>query len=281
MTQLDDYELQKSADESTGPPDAASEPRSPLLWAGAAGLMAALLVGAYVWLARPAAEPPAATQPTEAFRPTENTVEPPRPALVDIPPLGESDAVVRGLIAALSSHPRVAAWLTTNGLIRNIVVVVENIAGGANPARHLRVLRPPGGLGVIEEGEGMRLDPRSYQRYDGIADAVASIDAAGAATLYASLDARLEEAYRELGHQDGFDTALQRAVASLLAVPIVEGEVPLVFRGAMNGYADPRLERLTPAQKQLLRMGPRNVRIIQAKLREIAAALGIPTTPAR
>jgi len=36
------------------------------------------------------------------------------------------------------------------------------------------------------------------------------------------------------------------------------------------------LEGLTAAQKQLLRTGPRNVRIIQSSLRQIALALGIP-----
>jgi hypothetical protein len=40
-------------------------------------------------------------------------------------------------------------------------------------------------------------------------------------------------------------------------------------------YDDPKLEALTLAQKQLLRMGPRNVRLIQAKLREMAPYLGI------
>jgi hypothetical protein len=41
-------------------------------------------------------------------------------------------------------------------------------------------------------------------------------------------------------------------------------------------FTDPRLERLSGAQKQLLRMGPRNVRIVQDKLREVARALRIP-----
>jgi hypothetical protein len=41
-------------------------------------------------------------------------------------------------------------------------------------------------------------------------------------------------------------------------------------------FENPRIERLTAAQKQLARMGPRNVRTIQGKLREIALALGIP-----
>jgi hypothetical protein len=48
-------------------------------------------------------------------------------------------------------------------------------------------------------------------------------------------------------------------------------------------FNDPRLERLTQAQKQLLRMGARNVGIVQRRLREIALALGIPAArlPAR
>jgi hypothetical protein len=41
-------------------------------------------------------------------------------------------------------------------------------------------------------------------------------------------------------------------------------------------YADPKLEALSPAQKALLRMGPRNVPRVQAKLRELAAALRSP-----
>jgi hypothetical protein len=41
-------------------------------------------------------------------------------------------------------------------------------------------------------------------------------------------------------------------------------------------YANPSLEELTPAQRQFLRMGPRNVRIVKAKLREVAGFLGIP-----
>jgi hypothetical protein len=43
------------------------------------------------------------------------------------------------------------------------------------------------------------------------------------------------------------------------------------------------LEALSLAQKQLLRMGPRNVRMIQEQLRAVARELGIPLVrlPAR
>jgi hypothetical protein len=43
----------------------------------------------------------------------------------------------------------------------------------------------------------------------------------------------------------------------------------------MDELKNPALESLSCAQRQLLRMGPRNVRLIQQKLREIAPATGI------
>jgi hypothetical protein len=121
------------------------------------------------------------------------------------------------------------------------------------------------------------VDPRSYDRYNWIADAVASLDTAGTARLHGTLKPRVEEAYAELGTPETpFDATLERAIVVLLETPVVDGDVRLVTRGALYAYADQRLEALSPAQKQLVRTGPRNARLIQAKLRQIAAALGIP-----
>jgi hypothetical protein len=170
----------------------------------------------------------------------------------------------------------VAAWLTTDGLIRNATVVIQNVAAGGTPTRHLRHVSPQAGFAVRGEAGDTLVDPRSHQRYNWMADAVASIDAAGAARLYSTLRPRVEEAYAELGSTDaGFDATLERAVVVLLETPVVEGDVRLVPRGALYAYADARLEALLPAQKQLVRTGPRNTRLMQAKLREIALALGL------
>jgi hypothetical protein len=83
----------------------------------------------------------------------------------------------------------------------------------------------------------------------------------------------------DLGFPPGLslDQALERAIVALLEVPIADEPVRLSPKGIGYAFADERLERLTGAQKQLLRMGPRNVRIIKEKLREIALALGIPS----
>jgi hypothetical protein len=196
---------------------------------------------------------------------------------VVVPPLDESDPIVRDLVRRITSHPAALAWLATNGLIRNFTVVVANVVEGATPARHLRVLRPASPFGVVERDGRLFIDPRSYERYDLLAEAVASIDPAGAARLYATLKPRIEEAYGQLGFPaSSFDSALEKAIVSLLQTPAVDGSVQAAPNGIVYRFADPNLEKLTAAQKQLLRMGARNTQIIQSALRRLAIALGIP-----
>lgn len=194
-----------------------------------------------------------------------------------LPPLDDSDALVGTLVGALSAHPRVTAWLATDNLIRNFTVVVENIASGASPATHLGPLRPSGAFRVTETGQGLFVNPRSYERYAPIADAVDSVDAQAAAQLCATLKPRLDEAYGELGREGSFDSALERAIVAMLRTPALGGTVRLVPRGATYGFQDEALESLTPAQKQLARVGARNVGVIQNKLRQIALAIGVPS----
>lgn len=195
---------------------------------------------------------------------------------IDLPPLGETDATVRQLVGALSSHPRVAAWLTTDQLIRNFAVVVVNISNGRSPAQHLRAVRPTGEFVADQEGDAARIDPRSYRRYDDYADAVGALDAEGTARLYATLKPRIQDAYRELGYPEGdFDRAMERAIVELLNTPVVEGDIALTPKSVSWDFADPKLQSLSSAQRQFLRMGPRNMRIVKAKLREIAPLLGI------
>lgn len=275
MSDLSDFDIDTTTPE---PPRPARQPgRSPIVWVAAVAVLAAIGAGVYFWFGRGATsdEGRAATEtsvPAAAGRPLGGSAEP-----IDVPPLDEADPLVRKLVAALSSHPLVAAWLATNGLIRNFAVVVENISTGDSPSRHLRVLRPSGPFRVADADGALTIDRRSYDRYSGIAGAVASIDAAGAARLYATLKPRIEEAYAELGRQEPFDRALERAIVALLQVPVLAGDVRVEPTGATEyRYGNARLERLTAAQKQFLRMGPRNIGVIQGKLREIALALGIP-----
>ena len=197
---------------------------------------------------------------------------------ITLPPLDQSDTLVRTLVQALTESPAVMAWLPTTGLIRNFTVVVANVADGATPAKHVKVLRPAAPFRIVTRDDGPAVDVRSYDRYNTIADAVSSVDAGGAAKLYATLKPRIEDAHRDLGAPGSFDQTLERAIVALLSTPAIDGSERLKQKGIGYGYDDERLESLTAAQKQLLRMGPRNARVIKTKLREIAIALGIPPT---
>jgi hypothetical protein len=241
-----------------------------------------LAVGAGVYFLFWRRTPPPSTDARTATEQAVAPAAPPRPLpeageVIDLPPIDQTDAIVRELVARLSSHPTVAAWLTTDKLIRNFTVVVENISNGRTPAGQLSKVRPTGGFQVREDRGGLWIDPRTYRRYDKYADAVAGIDARGAARLYATLKPRIEDGYRDLGHPDGnVDKALERALVELMKTPVVDGDVALVSKSVAYEFADPKLQSLSSAQRQFLRMGPRNVRLIQAKLREIAPFLGIP-----
>jgi hypothetical protein len=172
----------------------------------------------------------------------------------------------------------VLAWLATDGLVRNFAVVVLNIAEGNAPGALLGPLRPSSGFRVVERDGDVYIDSRSYERYTGLAEAVASIDATASAALYATLKPRLEEAHRDLGELDtSFDRTLERAIVVLLETPVRDGPTRVEPHGIGYAYADPKVEALKGAQKQLVRMGPENARVIQLKLRDIALALGIPS----
>jgi hypothetical protein len=251
--------------------------RSVGLWIVVALLIAAGGVAIYVVFGGRSTEP---TNTVKASKP--EAPQPVQPlggdaAPITVPPLDQTDTLVRQLVRQLSSHPRVAAWLAADGLVRNFTVVVANIAEGRTPARHLRMLRPSSSFRVVERGNNLHADPRNYERYNDLADAVAAIDPKGAAGLYATFKPRIEEAYRELGSPDTpFDQTLERAIVLLLETPAVDGALRVEPKGIGYGFVDTRLEDLSGAQKQLLRMGPRNMGLIQAKLREVALALGIP-----
>jgi hypothetical protein len=196
---------------------------------------------------------------------------------IALPPLEETDPIVRERVGALSGDPTIAAWLATDGLLRNVTRVVQAIAEDRGVAGLLTVLRPSKPFSVQHSGGRVTIDPRSYRRYDAIAAAVASVDARAGANLYSMFRPRLTDAYKELGFPDTpFDATLEDALVTLVSTPVPDGPIEVIPRGGTYVFADPRLEALAPAQKQLLRMGPENARAVKAKLREIAIALGVP-----
>jgi hypothetical protein len=194
-----------------------------------------------------------------------------------LPGLDVSDETVRRLVEGAANHPRLTAWLAPEDLVRRFVEAVVAISRGSSPAAPLEMLIPPEPFSVQEAEDRLIVDPRSYRRYDMLAEAVVSVDAREASEVYDRLLPLFQEAYRELGlSEESFEEVLARAIRNLLAVDVPER--PLEVREAVGRYVyvDRSIESLTPAEKHLLRMGPENARRVQDKLREMARELDLP-----
>lgn len=191
--------------------------------------------------------------------------------------LDKSDNLVNKLAVKLSSHPQLAAWLKNKDMIRNFVAVIDNIADGMSPRSHLEFLSPREDFEVIKRGKRYYLSPASYSRYNLVAEVFESLDTKECAKLYWELKPLIQEAYFELGYpnQDFHDT-LFTTVVELLKTPVVEGDILVEKKVVTYIMVDQKLENLSESQKHFLRMGPRNIRKIQEKLREFAQVLGFP-----
>jgi hypothetical protein len=256
------------------------------MWIGGI-VLACLVVGLgvyYFFFYQPAKEPvpvgkPAIKEPLPP--PSEKAAKEEEKEAPQLPPveLNQSDELVRQQAKDLSSHPKWAIWLKIKGLIRRMTAAVDNIAQGLSPRAHLGFLAPQNAFTALKKGGKLYLDPRSYQRYNTVADVFHSLDAEASVRVYKLLKPLFQKAYQELGHPNReFQEALVQAMVELLRTPVVKGDILLEEEEGVVTYqmADYSLENLSEAQKHLLRMGPENIRKIQGKLREMARALGVP-----
>ena len=271
--------------------------RRTLLRALAAGLAIALVAaGIFHWLrgAEPPGESisppspplgeraPTPASPAPGADPALSAAEPGDSSAAEIlrplPPLGESDPIVREIAGRLSSRPELLVWLASDELLRRVVAAVDAVAQGRSPVDQAPAsMRPRGKFEVVTSEAGLVAAPSTHARYDLLTDVVAGLDGEGLVSAYRELEPLVEEAYRDLGHPRGsFAAALRAAIFELLAAPTIVGQPSLVPLEPGHGYADPGLEELSAAQKQLLRFGPANAARIQHALQELAGRLGIP-----
>jgi hypothetical protein len=269
VDQFDEQPLERVTNDETSamPPRKAS--LGPVLLVAGAGLVVG--GGAAWWWTRGDRPAPVVT----ATNSTEAVVGEAEAPERTLPPLGQMDTYLRALLGALSSHPDFARWLATDDLIRQMASGIDRISRGQSPAPEIQMLRPADDFAVQGRRAPFTIDPASYRRYDRLASLVESVEARGVAEAYRTIQPRLDEAYRGLGRtQGGVDAAIDTALQLLIETPVPSEPIWLVpGKGATYAFRDPALEGLAPIQKQLLRMGPDNMRRVQARLRAIRAEL--------
>jgi len=178
-------------------------------------------------------------------------------------------------VVSLTRHEGVNTWLSPNELIRKFVAFVEGVAIGQVAKDPVRDLAPQGPFLASQISEQVYLlDSASYERYYFFSEVVVSLDARRSAEFYLLVHPMLQEAYGELGSPDKkFNDVVFKAIGRLLETPVINKPIRLLRPVVMYQFEEKKLESLSAAQKQLIRMGPKNTRALQVKLSEIALEL--------
>ncbi len=248
---------------------------------GALALAAALIAAVQFWPAEPEVveievEPLAAPPPTPETKaapvpsPDAGSAGVIEPELPPLPPLDDSDAFLRERLAVYAIP---ATWLERDDLLRRLAVVLDNAARGEYPRRQLGFLAPKGPFKVVARGEALYVDPSNHARFDGYLDVLERMAPEELGALITRLTPLLDQALAELGNAQRVTDLVGTTIDEVLSVPIRRGDIELLQPKVFYEYAEPRLEGLSPLQKQVLRMGPDNTERLQRYLVALRAVL--------
>jgi len=222
--------------------------------------------------AQPTHAPPAVEAPAPAPAADSTAVEHPVPPAAQgegaaLPALNESDAPLREALSGAVGAEPVSQYLLPEGIVRHLVVTIDNLPRQKVAARMRPTVGAPGTFMASGDELHATLDPRNYERYSPMVAVVRSLDPARVAAVYFRFYPLFQQAYQDLGYPNGyFNDRLVQVIDSLLATPKVEGPIALTRPNVLYVYADPSLESRPAGQKLLLRMGPENAAVIEAKL---------------
>lgn len=214
--------------------------------------------------------------------PTVAVIEPTEPEVVEevieLPVLNESDDFLAEKIEGLETGARLLSLIVSEDVIRKFVVFVDNVADGNLPQLEYPVRRLGQAMAVRELDENLfEMQTVSYQRYTPLVDSLAAVNPEGALAIYRMMKPLFQEAYAEIGYPNrNFDTTLVRAIDTVLNARTAEGPFQLIKPKVMYVYADSEVERMSPVEKQLLRMGPQNAEKLKLALRQYRDSLARP-----
>lgn len=186
-----------------------------------------------------------------------------------LPALQDSDDLFRQQITALSGD--LTELLQADDLIEKYLYIVNDFSEGQRLYKHMKFLVLPEPFVPGKDEQGLYMSARNYHRYDRLAQAFAAIDNEAAIRAYRRLRPLLQQVYIGFSYPEHYqlEDLFKKAAAEVIAAPIIEDRIALVRPTVRYKFADQTLENLSPVQKQMLRMGPENTRIIQKKLREL------------
>lgn len=194
----------------------------------------------------------------------------PEPEL-ELPELDDSTPVV---VEAAQSRELSTRPLRSEHLVRDLVVFVHNLSDGELIRESATVRGPDARFSTQTVDDQLYIDERSYARYNEMVDWFVGLDSEHLVSVYTDYEPLFHQAFSEIAHPDEeFVDQLLDAIDVLLDTPEPEGLLALSDDEVMYTFADPELEQLPAAQKQMLRLGLENQQRVKRKLRELRALL--------
>ena len=164
--------------------------------------------------------------------------------------------------------------IVNESIIANMVATVVNTADGKLPENVSMLTAPKNKFSVFTQGDNQFITPESFTRYNVYAQTFAAIETDSLLRLLNDYNDEITTQFAQITLPNSdFNLTLINAINELLDTPTVSLPIAVESDSVMYRFVNPQLEALSPAQKQLVRMGPDNMRLVKRKLRELRDAL--------
>lgn len=186
----------------------------------------------------------------------------------------DGDAILRQQLAAAGADAKLNKLTSGAQPLDLSAALVDGLGRGIILRKMLPLERPTQPFSVDREGDALYMSSASYNRYDGYTDAITALNTSVLVGTFDTLRPLYQQAYEQLGlDPEDFDNAIIRTLDMVLATPEISEPIALNPKSVVYVYADPALESLPALQKQLLRVGPDNLRRIKQQARVLREGL--------
>ncbi|MCB1703899.1 MAG: DUF3014 domain-containing protein [Halioglobus sp.] len=192
------------------------------------------------------------------------------------PPLtvADGDAILRQQLSAAGAGAPLTRLVSGEQPLDLSAALIDGLGRGIILRKMLPLERPKQAFSVDREGDSLYMSPASYNRYNAFTDAVTTLNTSVLVETFHTLRPLYQQTYEQLGlDPEDFDNAIIRTLDMVLATPEIAEPIALKPKSVVYVYADPALESLPALQKQLLRMGPDNLRRIKKQARVLREGL--------
>ena len=180
---------------------------------------------------------------------------------------------LRSAIRGIVSSPMLSRWLLNDAYVSEFVRLVVNInqSQTKQSLNDFEAFRPSAFKPLMIDNQPY-LGSTSFNRYNQLARLVDGLDARSLVDLLDRTKQLTQAEYSRYGipaSRGDFKEQLKRAMDKVIAVNVSQNRIPLSQDSVLHKFESSSLERASDVEKLMYRMGPRNSRLIQVKLREV------------